>query len=169
MDKTDYPLLAIVAAVALTALVAMISHSSSVPSASPLIALTDGFGETEAGLTGNVVAADRATRPIASPERARPELEYVAYDYTSDGQFTSDDTAVLAAVVLRQRFCPAEKICDVNGDAIIDDADRRAYDATVLRMDAERQEAYETLVGRPALAPNAEDEFWIAVTGAPLS
>ncbi len=168
MDKTNYPLLAIVAAVALTAIVAMVTLSQNSPgvSASPVLTLTDGFGDTEAGLTGNVVANDRATRPLQEPNRERPGLDWSQYDYNSDGTLTSEDTQVLVDVVARSRFCPEGRVCDINNDGIVDIVDKRAYDTTMLRIEAQRAEAHEIMVGTPSPLIQ-DDEFWLAVTGAP--
>jgi hypothetical protein len=171
MDKTNYPILSIVAVVALTAIVAMFMNAQRNPvePIGPVLALTDGFdGALDgAALTGNV-ALERATRPVSvAVERARPDVSFASYDYNDDGRLDEEDGAILDLIVARERFCPQGKTCDVNQDGVVDVADRRVYYNAIQRFLAEEQDAREALLPKRPAAPQ-EDEFWFGVIGAPV-
>jgi hypothetical protein len=169
MDKTNYSLLAIVAIVALTAIVAMYvsTDHDAIEPVGPTIEFTDTAGG-EAALTG-YVSIERATREyVASDERARAGIALSDFDYDGNGELTIEDSYILDAVVARTRFCPAERVCDVNEDDIVDTVDRRDYYAAILRLQADKAESLERLAPPKLAAPVHDDEFWLATAGGAI-
>lgn len=180
MDNTNYNLLAIVGIVALTAIIAMFIHAdrSAIPSPIdvPRVALVDGTAQDETLLTGNVVAG----RPSYVPtERARPEYDPSVYDYDNTGVLDAADALVLADVVDRKRFCPPNKVCDLDGSGIVELRDLGLFNARLLEYAMARQAeqnrperaaltGFATATASPTYQSDRGTPFWAAAVGAPV-
>jgi len=178
MDNTNYSLLSIVGIVALTAIIAMFVHADRAPSPdAPRVEFVDtSVRSSDAVLTG-YVTHDRA--PVQQ-ERPRPEFDWRVYDYDNSGALDTPDALILADVVDRKRFCPPNKVCDLDGNGVVELRDLGLFNARLLEQ-AMQQEALQQQASRltgyvattrasSTSAPAAPQDtaFWAAVTGAPL-
>lgn len=171
MDKTNYNLLSIVGIVALTAIIAMFIQGSRFPSmeGSPRIEIVD--TADDAVLTGNVVLTDRVQVPTPRPS---PEFDWTRYDYNNNGVLDTADAELLAEVTNRVRFCPANKICDVDQNGVVELRDLGLFNAQLLKTAMENEVSRNRLTGQVTGGSQVSQSsaggpgFWAAVTGAPV-
>jgi hypothetical protein len=184
----------------------MLVHAGRVPSdpTAPFVTLVDGRttrageGSADGGgggtgfLTGNVVLAARADdEPSAPLVRKRPGFDRRSYDYDGSGTLDTADAHVLADVIDRKRFCPPEKICDVDESGVVDLRDLGVFNARLLEQELQSQAVQERITAASSLSGKVvandgfvandvrrgllvergavvggEADFWIATTGA---
>lgn len=49
------------------------------------------------------------------------------YDYNNDNQINADDSGILNSVINGDSACPSKKVCDLNGDGVVDVLDSIAF------------------------------------------
>ncbi len=62
------------------------------------------------------------TQPTTMHGAAVFSFSYADIDYTGDGRITEADSAILAQAIQTQ-VCPRGRLCDLNGDGVIDERD----------------------------------------------
>lgn len=167
MDKTNYSLLSIVGIVAITAIIAMFLHADRSPIRDSVAAI-DFVDSTDAGLTGNIILEGR-TR--ASAERPRPDFDWTRYDYDSNGALDTDDAVILASVTKRARFCPANKICDVDQNGLVELNDLGLFNAKLLAQAMVQEASRSALTGFVATdvpSQRSSANFWTFLLGTPV-
>jgi hypothetical protein len=101
-SKTDYQLLAVVGAVGLLAILIMVG-SQQVPE--------------QPAEEAPVIGTGRFVGVLSTASRL---------DFTGDGRYTFEDALLLSEAILRGH-CPQDKVCDINGDGVLDMYDVSAY------------------------------------------
>lgn len=140
MDKTNYPVLSLVAVVAIVAIVAIFLNARVSTGFMPLDkgAALVGNMIFDASLTGHVTAD--TTPPIVSESKHNP------YDLNNNDVFDVGDATILGEVIDRVRFCPKNKQCDVDGDGVVDMNDLGQLNAKIIQS----QPAQDTTPSTPS-------------------
>ena len=158
MDKTNYPLLSIVAIVAITAVVAMFLSARVDGGITPL---SEG-----AAITANALLDVPITGMVASEPAppAKPARTVHRFDFNEDGSLSEKDAVVLGHVIDRVQFCPRNTQCDVNSDDFVDIQNLGAVNAILLR---EAPPAPQPPAPTPVYAaPQADDSLAVGTYGA---
>jgi hypothetical protein len=130
MDKTNYPLLSIVAVVAITAIVAIfLTHADEITP------LNEGATIVANAVLDVPITGMVASEPAAPP---RPARTLHRFDFSQDGTLNTPDADKLALVIDRVEFCPRSTQCDVNGDNFVDIQDLGALNAILLKEAAQQ-------------------------------
>lgn len=118
MNRHDALILAVVGLVAVFAVVSMVRLSGAAP-------------VEESRTFIPVVGA--ATAEVRYSDRVPARVHDV--DFTGDGWLTLEDSDLLAMYITEQR-CPRDKMCDLNGDGVLDLRDLELFNALISPMDA---------------------------------
>ena len=126
VDRTNYPVLSIVAIVTIVAIVAIFLNARASTGITPLPQglATVANAVLDVPMTGHVTADTGVTSVTAQAGNR--------YDLNNDGVIDAGDAKLLGDVIDRVRFCPVNKLCDINADGAIDMQDLGALNAMIV-------------------------------------